>query len=214
MTPSPAPSPAGKRPLYRNPWVVAWLVGVTTITLMRPCTRHEPEPPEPIGALATYELEDATGQVWGTERLRGRVYVLGFYSRKCAGDQCNRILPALAELQKRYTEREAPIWVVGVSLDFEDSAQAFREWVSPAVELYGPIVFLRGIEADSLALLRGLAAMAVEQDLRFVEPWDWGLVLIDQQGRCRGFYGTTSDLGVDEVLHRAMHVLRDSEDAT
>ena len=36
---------APNRPLWRNPWLLAFLVGIAFVHLIRPFTRHVPEPP-------------------------------------------------------------------------------------------------------------------------------------------------------------------------
>ncbi len=198
--PSPdAPSP----PFWRNPWAIATVVGIATITLMRPCTRYVPPPPAVIGEVPAYELEDDQGRGFGSEDLRGQVYVLAFFSVGCRGDECNRILPALKDLEEKSGLADPPIPIVAISIDWGKEPAALQRWVEVNTYELVRTRFLRGTAAVATLLLDSLARL---EHSPVQKPWDLGLILVDGAGRCRGFYGTRKEHGVDEVAHRAIHV--------
>ena len=201
---------------YRAAWIIAFLMGITTITLMRPCTRHIPEPPPAVGAFPEVQLLDATEAPWGSEQLEGRVYVVAFLSSRCVvEDGCSGVFSALGELQRFFTREKVPIWVVGITIDDHWTASSFQHWSEVAWQTLGSVRLLRGSVAEITAIVQGARALQSESTESGLAdelgmPWSMGLILVDGEGQCRGFYETTSD-GVDEVRHRAAHVYREKQ---
>lgn len=193
------PESGGKKPWYRNVWVLATISSMVTITLLRPCTRHVPDPPPVTGALPAWTLATADGRPLGSADLAGNVYVLGFYEER-AGETSDAVLRALGQLQTRFAQAESPARLVAVRLgagpltDLDRAAEAMKAES-------GRWTFVGGESAHELA--KALDALHGEAH---VAPWDHGLVMIDADGGCRGFYGTNA-AGVDEAFHRSIHVL-------
>ena len=65
-----------KKPFYKNPYVVAFVVGIITITAIRPLTRHIPDPPPVIGqGLPSYEAQGPGDEAFSPDQLTGWVHV-------------------------------------------------------------------------------------------------------------------------------------------
>ena len=63
----------------RNPFVWAFVVGCAVVTLMRPLLRREPPPPPVLRQLPRFELVGSNGKPFGSDELRGHVYVVNFF---------------------------------------------------------------------------------------------------------------------------------------
>lgn len=189
----------GTKPWYRNVWVLATLSSMVTITLLRPCMRHVPEPPPKAGTLTPWVLATADGRPFGATDLAGQIYVLGFYGEG-GGEASDAVLRALGRLQARYAQDGSPIRLVAVRIgngplqDLSRAASAMK--ADPA-----RWTFVGG--AGSAELAKALDALHGEAH---PTPWSHGLALIDASGVSRGFYGT-AEPGTDEAFHRSLHVL-------
>ena len=65
-------------PAWRNPWLIAFIAGAITITMLRDCTRRVPDAPLSLGAVPTWSLLDVSGTQYSSETLSGRVHILAF----------------------------------------------------------------------------------------------------------------------------------------
>lgn len=195
----------------RNPFLWAFVVGCAVITLMRPLLRRIPAPPPVIGRVPGFSLVSASGERYGSEDLRGHVYVASFVSTPAR-------MQALASLARRYREEGIEsIRLVSISADpADDTPERLREaagryGVDPRrwVLLTGPLERVRELaEKGFQAALRDAArASGAALD---TAPRGEDLFLVDVSGSLRGGYGADPP-GLDEVFWRSRHVLEESK---
>jgi hypothetical protein len=147
-----------------------------------------------MGHVPEWTLPTASdGQPQSSAALGGRVYILAFGAKDCSSlasvdsqesgviASCGVASESARELQEQLDKKQASAAFVYV-----DTGKAWEA-------------------STKLAL-----ALARLDDREIVNPWDLGFVLVDGEGRCRGFYGL-HDEGQDEVLHRSQHVSRDED---
>ena len=164
----------------RHPWATAAVVGVVTITAMRPFTRHIPDPPPVYGELPAVVIATAADEALDTGSLLGRTWVFGPLCDACGVR--STMTSALDALRQRYARSELPVSVYG--LEIERDADRSK----PLTQA-----------------LRG--AFDAPEAAQLAQSWP-RVVLVDGQGRLRGAYAI-SELGLDETYHRTLHVLHD-----
>ena len=203
----------GRVPLWRNPYVVAFVVGCVTVTLIRPLLRYEPAPPPVLSELPAFSLVDTAGKPFGSEQLRGRVWVASFFFTHCPS-VCPALMARMAQLEKRYRDAGiADVHLVSITVDPErDTPEVLRAaepryGVDPArwTLLTGP----RAAIADVATQGFKVPGLDVRREVDGDIPHTTKLVLVDTQNRVRGYYDAT-DEGIDEVFHRAQHVLKEA----
>ncbi len=192
----------------RNPFVWAFFVGCAVITLMRPMLRREPPPPPVLRQLPRFELLDASGKPFGTDELRGHVYVASFFFTRCRSI-CPALMKQMARLQARYREDGLDgIRLVSITVDPQhDTPERLREaeasyGVDPArwTLLTGAQSRIRELAKDGFQVAVGDGDSDVAHSGK--------LILVDANGGLRGLYGS-DDVGLDETYWRSRHVLKE-----
>ncbi len=197
-------------PLLRNPFVWAFVVACATLTLMRPLLRREPSPPPVVGHLPPFSLVAASGEPFGSDDLRGQVWVASFFFTRCPSI-CPEVMQAMASLQARYLESGIEgIRLVSISVD---PANDTPERLRVAASRYGadPARWML-LTGDSTRIHdlceRGFRlAAGPSGDLDVAHSGK--LVLVDPAGSIRGYY-ESDPMGVDEVFWRSQHVLKEA----
>lgn len=202
------------RGILRSPYFWAALAGLILIPAMRPWLRFEPAPPPVLGTLPAYELLDTQGEAFGSRQLAGRVYVVSFIFTRCASI-CPRLASAMAKLARRYDEAGVEsVHLLTISVDpVYDTPERLAEYARTHDAELARWTFLTGDEAAIRELVVGGFKTAIGDLVPAgAGPLDIAhsgkLVLVDGAGRIRGYYDA-DDLGVDEVFHRAQHVLKE-----
>jgi protein SCO1/2 len=202
------------RPFYASPYVWAFLAGIVLLTLMRPLLRYEPDPPPVLGQLPEFRLVDDRGRPFGSAELAGQVWVGNLFFTRCRSI-CPVLTAAMGRLQDRYDEYGIEgIRLVSISVDpLHDTPERLREYAGTwAVDerrwtlLTGEPERIERLAVEGFKSFLGPAA-ADEQggfDIAHLGK----LVLVDGQGRIRGYYDA-DPAGLDEVFHRSQHVLRE-----
>ena len=201
------------RSLLRNPYLWGFLIGIVTLTAIRPLLRRVPEPPPVLSTLPEFTLTDVDGKPFGSRELAGQVYVANFFFTRC-GSICPALMRGVGRLQAGFDERGIDgVRLVSISVDPEnDSPAVLKEYAAA-----------HGVEPKRWVLLTGdpekVRALVVDG---FKTPMDrvpeggptpievahtGKLVLVDAHGRIRGYYDS-DEMGLDEVYNRAQHVLR------
>ncbi len=202
---------------YQNPWVWGVIFGLVFIPLIRPLTRHVPAPPPVMGQLPVFSLVDQDGAPFGTEQMAGDVWVVGFFFTSCR-TVCPRILAAMNSLQDKYVSFDHDVRLLTVTVDpTTDTPEVLATKAAEIGAQAGVWSFITGDEPEVRRLVEGGFATAMGE--REVEPGGAlldiahteKLVLIDWQGRIRGYYAI-DELGLDEVYHRSRHVLRERKE--
>lgn len=206
------------REVVRNPYVWGFLIGIVTLTAIRPLLRHIPEPPPVLFKLPDYALVAADGRPFGSAELSGQVYVASFFFTSCRSI-CPAIMKGMSQLQAGFAREEIQgIKLVSISVDPEDDTPAVLAvygkslGVDPArwVLLTGDPETVRRLVVD------GFKTPDVPAPSGGASPMDIAhtgkVVLVDGEGRVRGYYDSDAS-GLDEVFNRAQHVLRQQREA-
>ena len=143
------------------------------------------------GPLPEFALTDHQRRPVGLADLRGTVWVADFIFTRCAG-QCTMMTARMAELQRQF-EGTSRLQLVSITVDpAHDTPERLADYAagSGAGEQWR---FLTG-EADAVtALAQHGFRLGVSQDGTVQEPITHSvrLVLVDRQGRLRGYYDAT-----------------------
>jgi len=208
---APGDAPA-RRPAWRNPWLWGALLGMAIVTLLRPVLRQVPEPPPPGEALPAVRLEGPGGPLVVPDDLTGRVHVVALVEAECPAGTCPRVLAAVAALARRQAEAAVASDVLLLAVGDGDAAGAVAAAAARLRADPARVRALSGSDPAGCAVAR--AALAGLAGGRAVSCAELGslahaarVALVDDRGRLRGLYAT-SDLGLDEAHHRAVHVAR------
>lgn len=211
--------PSRRRLPRINPFVLAFFVGVATLTALRPLLRHIPEPPPVVGDVPPFTLVDQDGRPFGRNDLLGRVTIANVFCTRC-GSWSAAIMKGLRRIEDAYRDRGIErIGFVSISVDPSvDTPTHLQDYARDLGASPGRWTFLTGGAGAThdlaAALFKNAPASGPEAGPNGpLENVEGGspkpLVLIDQQGRIRGWYGA-DEMGLDEVYNRAQHVLAQS----
>lgn len=203
----------GPRPAWRNPWVIAFVMGAVTLTLLRPCMRYIPEPPPVVASLPSFALVDGAGEAFTLERLRGETAVVALVCASCGASDARR-LQQLLELEASFAGAGLPvrIWALGV-----DPARDTPELLSQLGERLGAGAgwwWTTGPEEEIAQLVRVFAEAELgpsPEAPMWRQAGHAAFGVVDRAGRLRGFFAVDGPHGVDEVRHRAAHVHREPD---
>ncbi|MBZ0117700.1 MAG: SCO family protein [Sandaracinaceae bacterium] len=171
------------------------------------CERHEP-PPE-LMPIAPFALIDQRGEPFGTEQLRGKVWIADVIFTSCPG-VCPTLTSQMANLSRRLPARD-DLRFVSVTVDPEvDTPERLREYAARFGADPARWSFLTGE--------REAVHHAIERSLRLPvgdrEPAGEGydilhasrFLLVDQRGVLRGTYSTDAE-GLGELERDARMLL-------
>ncbi|MCG3173499.1 MAG: hypothetical protein GMKNLPBB_01696 [Myxococcota bacterium] len=204
---------ADSTPWYRSIYLWSFLIGIATLTAMRPFLVFEPRPPPVMFNLPAWTLIDQNGRRFGSQDLLGKVYVASFFFTRCPS-VCPKLMQAGGDLQKRFREKGAPVQLVSFSVDPEtDTPEVLSEYARKMQVDTASWTLLTGPETDIRKLIeegykKGLGDKIQTSEGLYDIAHSVSFVLVDQSGGVRGFYESTP-LGIDEVFHRAQHVLKE-----
>jgi len=198
--------------ILSNPFLWAFFAGAVLLALLRPLLRFESPPPPPLWSLPSFTLVDQDGRPFGSDDLGGKVYVANFFFTRCPS-----ICPAVMESMSRLAERfEAAgmggVRLVSISVDpNSDTPERLREYgarygrnPSRWTLLTGEAGAVRKLLLEGFRVPMGEPAEIGEGLYDIAHTGK--LVLVDAEGRVRGFYDATPG-GVEEVFHRARQLL-------
>lgn len=204
------------RSIVRNPYVWGFVIGIVTLTAIRPLLRHVPAPPPVIGQVPAYTLVDDAGKPYGSQDLQGQVYVVSFFFTSCRSI-CPAIMRGMARLQDGLDQRGVEgVRLVSITVDPEhDTPETLRAYAGELGVKATRWTLLTGDPASiKRVVVDGFKTPMDPAQRTPSEPMDIAhtgkVVLVDGQGRIRGYYDT-DEMGLDEVFNRAQHVLRESK---
>jgi len=208
---------ATRAPLWRNPYVWAFVVGCLTLTLMRPLLRYVPKPPPVLGTLPEFALVDTDGKPFGSAQLRGQPYVASFFFTRCPS-VCPLLMTRMRQLQESFRNAGVTdVRLVSITVDpahdtpevLHDTEPRYGVDQSRWKLLTGPPERVRALCVDGFHVPGFEQAYRGEGDI----PHTMKLVLVDGAGRIRGYYDA-DESGLDEVFHRAQHVRDETTSAS
>lgn len=165
----------------------------------------EEAPLEALFSVPAFELTDQDGANFGSEQLRGRVWVASFLFTSCT-QACPLLASQLANVRGRVAQHGDNVRFVSISVDPEvDTPERLRAF---AERYPGPAnwTLLTGSPDDVRRTTERAffqpAANRVE--ISGAPGYDMlhgtGVLLIDRDGRCRGRY-STDGAGLDALVH-------------
>ena len=161
--------------------------GVLLTLTFAACTKT---PPIPVyGRVPEFQLVSQTGAPFDRTALNGKIWVADFIYTHCPGP-CPRLSAQMRRVQAAVTELP-DVRLVSFSVDPErDTPTVLAEYATRYHAQTGRWFFLTGdrktLDAlDRRAFMLGNVDGKLEHSTRFV--------LVDRQGRIRGYYGTDQD---------------------
>jgi protein SCO1/2 len=203
------------KPWYKNLFFWYFVIGVVTLTALRPFLKREPPPPPVLRQLPAFELVDQNSKPFSLSDLEGHVWVANLIFTRC-GSICPLLTRQMAGLQERYeTYGVDEIKLLSISVDPEyDTPDVLKEYAKLNGADPERWSFLTGdLESVRALVIEGFATgmgERAESETGMVDISHSGkFVIVDPQGGIRGYYDTDPE-GLDEVYHRSRHVLNES----
>lgn len=200
MEARPPRTPVDELPWYKSPYFWGAVIGVLTLTLIRPCTRYVPEPLDALGPSPEWLAAELPHD--------GVVRFLTFYSDDCSS--CVDTIEGLSTVTRRLSRTPYAAGVVvahPVDAEIEKLRPVFAyedDWVTRAVS--PGTDWASG--AFSRAFWEGRPLPTKWTDFIHIgSVW-----IIDTQGSLRGPLRTADETGIDEAFYRVQHVIRESSE--
>jgi protein SCO1/2 len=203
-------------------WVVAAVLGIVTLTVLRTRLRNIPDPPAVMYTLPAYDLVDQEGRPFTPETLRGKVWVAGFVFTNCPST-CPAVTRAMGSLRDRFDRMDIDIEMVSFTVDpARDTPAVLKAYAESVGAHTDHWRFVTGSTDDVRRLVREGFKLGIGDPtpVSGAQPADGGamfdiahstqLALVDTEGGVRGFYDIEPDGGLDEVFHRAQHVMAEA----
>jgi protein SCO1/2 len=162
-----------------------------------------------LGEVPAFALTAHTGQPLRLEDLRGKIWVANFFFTSCQSI-CPIMQENMVEVQKAFASNPA-VQIVSFTVDPErDTVSVLRDYARRKGAIPGKWLFVTGAKKDIYRLARKgfqLAADDVPEEIQgtrhdFIHSEKF--VLVDAQGRIRGYYS-----GLDmEQIHRLVEDTR------
>lgn len=191
-------------------WLVFWLV-MFSYPIYRSIYRELPPPLPVYGQVPDFVLKNEFGKDFGMKDLKGKFWIANFFFTSCP-TSCPKLMETMNVIQKRIKGLGTKAAIVSFSVDPEvDTPQVLYKFARETKS--NPYVwnFLTGEKAQIEQILvkgfkvpiGGKEPVEGMVDGRKVTVWDIvhseKAVLIDAQGRIRGYYATDK-VGVDKMM--------------
>jgi protein SCO1/2 len=192
------------RPALARPSLQPWLwAGFIALIMAVPLLRQRMEPPLPpppvLGSVPAFRLVDQTGAVFGPERLAGRVWVANFIFTRCPSI-CPEMTGRLVRLQPRLGEA---VELVSVSVDPDyDTPERMRAFAEQHRANSPRWHFLTGESREiQERVIPGFKVAFTREGADFLGiVHGVHLVLVDGQGRIRGFYDSNDTEALERLV--------------
>jgi protein SCO1/2 len=177
--------------------------------------RPAPAPLPVLATLPSFRLVDQDDRPAGSQELRGHVWVASFIFTRCP-TICPVIASTLGRLQHRARGIEQGFRIVSFTVDPQYdtperlAAYARKHGASPRMWrfLTGPLAAVQTTVVDGLKIAMG--DIEGEQDFASIMHGTH-FVLVDQQGRIRGYYDSAAPDVVDRLLADAAMLINRGE---
>ncbi len=199
-------------------WLVFGGLAATILAIftgVRPrCPLRDPRRSGFLERFHHFALIDQNGHDTTTATLRGNVCIADVIFTRCAG-QCIVMSTAMKEIQSALPD-SLPVKLVSITTDPSyDTPAVLKKYGARYGAQEGRWLFLTGDKAQlHLAMFDGLKLAAVEKTpAQQDDPNDLfihstKLVLIDKEGRIRGYYDGSAQESVLEIIAAAKNLAR------
>jgi protein SCO1/2 len=178
----------------------------------------EPKSVPVLYAAPAFTLTDSSGKTLGSADLRGKVWIADFVFTSC-GSICPRMSAAMADLQRTLSQgRDWPSTrLVSISVDPDrDTPEVLRGYAKTLGAQEGQWLFLTGERSVIWPLVRnGFHLPVDEADKNSDSPilHSGKFLLIDRQGRIRGYYDGLETEGREKLLADLGRVMAEPQEA-
>lgn len=156
-------------------------------------------------SVPNFQLVADNGKTFSSERLKGKIWVAEFFFASCAGI-CPIMNQNMTEVQKAFADNP-DVLILSITVDPKtDTPEVLREYRQNFNAMDGKWFFLTGDKKAIYQLARHGFKVAAEE----VPPKEEGsptdfihsdrFVLVDRQGRIRGFYNGTDKKQVQKLI--------------
>ncbi|MSV30666.1 MAG: SCO family protein [Bryobacterales bacterium] len=169
--------------------------GATALLVSLSCSAPPPLPM--LGQIPAFALTAQTGQPFQSESLDGKIWVADFIYSTCTGP-CPRMSSLMRQVQAAVSTYGDAVKLVSFTVDPErDTAVILAQYAERYHAQDGRWFFLTG-ERETLHRLKREAFKLGDVDGSLNHSTR--LVLIDRRGRIRGYYGTTDESPVVQIV--------------
>jgi hypothetical protein len=182
--------PPSSRPFYKNPYVIAALIGIALITISRPLMQNIPLPPPAINILPPLTLNTLSNHSINIpDPQQENLWVFYTFDPQC-GPSCEAIHTRMSRFAERIQRESINLRIVALL------PPSTADQLPPS----SPLI----IPAKTPPTLRSLfPPLSTSLSLSWLSPF---AILVDHQGLIRGHY-SCDDTGLDELFHRSKHLL-------
>jgi protein SCO1/2 len=172
------------------------------VPLVRSMMRRAAAAPAVLGTVPAFHLTDQEGRPFGTDDLRGKVWIADFIFTACQGS-CPLLTQKMAEVAHRTRQLGPDIHLVSLTVDPErDTPARLLEYAGRYRASPRKWSFLTGgMDAIQTAVTDGFkVGMGREKSGDFWEIFHGEqLVLVDRRLRIRGYFSATPE-GLDRLM--------------
>lgn len=196
--------------------------GLFCLVLMAIAACSKSEAPV-LGQLPEFKLTDQDKKPFGLGDLKGKVWVANFIFTSCAGT-CPVLTQRMTQVQERLSEMkqarpDLPVCIVSFSVDperdtpekLQDYAQRFRAKPGLWHFLTGPIEQVEATVVHGFKTAMGKVEMTPQPNNpgeTFDVVHGERFVLVDQQGRIRGYYDSENGREISRLLNDLQTLLK------
>jgi protein SCO1/2 len=171
------------------------LAVLALICALAACSRHTPSL-EVLGEIPQFDLVAQDGQPFHSQVLAGKIWVADFIYTTCPGP-CPRMTSQMREVQDAVL-KVPDVRLVSFTVDpANDTPPVLTDYAKthgalPAMWYFltGPVATLQMLDRDAFKL--GNLDATMQHSTRFV--------LVDRQGRIRGYYDTSESSAIPKVI--------------
>jgi len=183
-------------------WILA-LLFLFSLPLGRTFTREMPEPPKLALELPSFELTNQRGEPFSLADLRGKIWVADFIFLSCP-TVCPKLTKRMFEIQHRTRNLGDAFHLVTFTVDPEnDTPDRLAEYAYANRASPGRWTFLTGpLDTIEGTVVKGFKMAMGKEELSpglFSIFHGERLVLVDQQGKIRGYY-EADDEGIAKLM--------------
>jgi cytochrome oxidase Cu insertion factor (SCO1/SenC/PrrC family) len=198
-----------RKPPWRNPFVLAFIVGAAFLTVLPLAQRRFLAAPAPLGELGEWRLETHDGRPFGSQNLAGVVWLAQFVPEPCTGE-CEERLAAHGRLARHLADLPGPVSLVTFLVPHPGSPQSGSH---APTQTGVPWHFLSGGDGltrliDEVFRPQFLAATGQDAGTSLAEWAEQPLcALVDQEGKLRGFW-RSDEVGRGNAVNAARLLTR------
>jgi len=179
---------------------------------LRPREAATAPPPQRLGMASSYEFSDQDGRPFGSEALKGKVYVANFFFTTCVSI-CPRLMGAVRTLHDRFKAADLPVHLVSITVDPDnDTPKVLAEYarrmnISPTrwSLLSGDYDAIRSVVVNGFSTHLGARRTNAEDSADISHGSR--LILVDGQGGIRGHFESTEE-GIDALYEASLSLLK------